>query len=116
MTQIPPQGTEVRDPTRSGRGESLHRRGHLADTNNMGHATTSARGAVSQLAPSAFAVQAPSMPLEPLVGCRRERAHLEKTLRDAVRGAAPSSAFTAWPGPARATWSRRRSWRPRASR
>ncbi len=86
MTQIPPQGTEVRDPTRPGRGESLHRRGHLADTNDMGHATTSARGAVSQLTPRAFAVQTASMPLEPLVGCRRERAHLEKTLRDARAG------------------------------
>ena len=86
MTQAPPPGPGLRDPSRQPRGESLHRRGSVADTTRMGKATTSVRASVSQLAPAAFPATRQSLSLEPLVGSRRERAHLEKMLRDARAG------------------------------
>ena len=86
MTQIPPHGAELRGSSRPARPESLHRRGHVADTSHMGNGTTSVRASVSPVAAGTFPPPPHAVSPEPLVGCRRERAHLEKMLRDARAG------------------------------
>ena len=98
-----PEGADVHDLTGRRRpigsvAQSLHYEGDPADTTPMAPRRPGARAStVTQLGRSAPA-RAQAARLEPLIGLRRERAHLEKMLRDARAGFSAVTGIHGLPG------------------